>query len=56
MSWIVHPQNVAEPTGAVVTGSIVAGGAEVHIDVAFRVIEWPWRERGPVSLVPSQRR
>jgi len=53
MTWSVHPQNVAEPTGAVVTGSIVAGGAQVHIDVSFRVIEWPWKERGPVSLVPQ---
>lgn len=53
MSWHVHPQNVAEPTSAVVTGSIIAGGAQVHVDVSFRVIEWPWGERGPVSLVPQ---
>lgn len=51
--WLCGQRIVAEPTGATVTGSGIAGGAQVHIDVAFRLVEWPWAEKGPVSLVPQ---
>jgi hypothetical protein len=53
MSWQCGQRIVAEPTGATVSGTSVAGGAQVHIDVAFRLLEWPSRENGPASLVPQ---
>ncbi len=51
MSWHCGQQMVAEPHGATVSGTNMAGGAQVHIDVAFRLVEWPWAGRGPLSLV-----
>lgn len=42
MSWQCG-RIVAEPTGATVSGTIVAGGAQVHIDVAFRLMLLPRR-------------
>lgn len=53
MTWQCGQRIVAEPTGAIVSGTSIAGGAQVHIDVAFRLVEWPWAEKGPVSLVPQ---
>ncbi|KYF63565.1 hypothetical protein BE11_38295 [Sorangium cellulosum] len=53
MSWQCGQRIVAEPTGATVSGTSVAAGAHVHIDVSFRLVEWPWQEKGPVSLVPQ---
>lgn len=53
MTWECGQRSVAAPTGATVRGTRMAGGAQVHIDLAFRLIEWPWAERGPVSLVPQ---
>ena len=53
MSWECGQRIVAEPNGATVSGTSFAGGAQVHIDVAFRLVEWPWKERGPLSLVPQ---
>lgn len=53
MNWYCGQRSVAEPTGATLTGSVAAGGAHVHIDVAFRVVEWPCAEKGLVSLIPQ---
>ncbi|OQX69579.1 MAG: hypothetical protein B6A08_04470 [Sorangiineae bacterium NIC37A_2] len=53
MSWQVGQRIVADATGATVRGSRIAGGAQLHIDVAFRLVEWPWKENGPISLVPQ---
>jgi hypothetical protein len=53
MSWQCEQRIVANPTGATVSGASAAGGAHVYIDVAFGVAEWPWEEKGPVSLVPQ---
>ena len=53
MSWQCGQQIVAEPTSATVSGTGMAGGAQIHIDVAFRLVEWPWEEKGPLSLVPQ---
>lgn len=53
MSWQCGQRIVAETTGATVSGTSIAGGAQVHIDVAFRLVEWPWEEKGPLSLVPQ---
>ncbi len=53
MSWQCGPRIVADPSGATVSGTSMAGGAQVHIDVAFRLVEWPWEEKGPLSLVPQ---
>ena len=52
MSWLCGQRIVADPTNAAVRGTPFAGGACVHIDVSFQVKEWPWKERGPVSLIP----
>ena len=56
MSWQAEQRIVAEPSGATVSGTPIAGGAQVHIDVAFRLVEWPMEEKGPLSLVaqPSE--
>lgn len=51
MSWLVDQRIVAEPTGAMVGGTSAADGCHVHVDIAFRLVEWPWEEKGPVSLV-----
>lgn len=53
MSWQCGQRIVADPAGATVSGISNAGGAQVHIDVAFRLVEWPWEEKGPLSLVPQ---
>jgi len=53
MSWQCGQRIVAEPTGAKVSGISVAAGARVLVDVSFRVVEWPWKENGPLSLVPQ---
>ncbi len=53
MSWQVGQRIVAEATGATVRGSGMAGGARLHIDVTLRLVEWPWKENGPVYLVPQ---
>jgi hypothetical protein len=53
MSWQVGQRIVAEAAEATVRGSSFAGGAQVHIDVAFRLVEWPWETNGPISLVPQ---
>jgi hypothetical protein len=53
MMWICHGREIAGPTGATISGTRIAGGAQVHIDVAFRLVEWPWAEKGPISLVPQ---
>lgn len=53
MSWQVGERVVAEATGATVRGSGMAGGASLHIDVALRLVEWPWKENGSVYLVPQ---
>ncbi len=53
MSWQCGQRIVADPTGATVSGASIAGGAQVHIDVAFQLVEWPWEEKGPLSLVPQ---
>ena len=53
MSWECGQRTVAEPTGATVAGTRIAGGAQVHIDVAFRLVEWPWVEKGPLTLLPQ---
>ncbi len=53
MSWQCGHRIVAEPIGATVSGTSIAGGAQVYIDVAFRLVEWPWEEKGPLSLVPQ---
>lgn len=53
MSWQCGQRIVADPTGATVSGTNMAGGAQVHIDVAFRLVEWPWEGKGPLSLVPQ---
>lgn len=53
MSWQSGQRIVAEPTGAAVTGAPLAGGAQIHVDVAFRLVEWPWKANGPLSLVPQ---
>ncbi len=53
MSWQARQRSVAEPSGATVCGTPMAGGAQVHIDVAFRLVEWPWEANGPISLVPQ---
>lgn len=53
MSWQCGQRIVADPTGATVSGTSMAGGAQVRIDVAFRLVEWPWKENGPLSLVPQ---
>lgn len=53
MRWQCGRQIVAEATGATVGGTNVAGGAQVYIDVALRLVEWPWVEKGPLSLIPQ---
>jgi hypothetical protein len=53
MSWMAGLHIVAEATGATVQGRSIAGGAQLQIDVAFRLVEWPWKESGPISLVPQ---
>jgi hypothetical protein len=53
MSWSCMGRTVGEPTGATLSGTPMAGGAQVHIDVAFRLVEWPWEKNGPISLVPQ---
>lgn len=53
MTWSCMGRSVGEPTGATVSGTPMAGGAQLHIDVAFRLVEWPWKENGPISLVPQ---
>lgn len=53
MSWSCMGRSVGEPTGATFSGAPMAGGAQVHIDVAFRLVEWPWEKNGPISLVPQ---
>jgi hypothetical protein len=53
MSWQVGQRIVADATGATVRRSRIAGSAQLHIDVAFRLVEWPWKENGPISLVPQ---
>ncbi len=39
MSWQCGQQIVEEPTGATDSGTSIAGGAQVHIDVAFQLVE-----------------
>ncbi len=51
MSWIADSRVVADPTGAVVSVMPTLDGAHILIEVAFRLTEWPWDEKGPVSLV-----
>lgn len=53
MSWQCGQRIVAEPTEASVSGTSIAGGAQVHIDVSFRLVEWPWKANGPISLIPQ---
>lgn len=53
MSWQSGQRIVAEPTGAAVSGTSAAGGTQLHFDVSFRVVEWPWELNGPVTLVPQ---
>lgn len=53
MSWQCGQRIVAEPSGCAVSGTSIAGGAQVHVEVAFRLVEWPWEEKGPLSLVPQ---
>jgi hypothetical protein len=53
MSWQVGQRIIAEATGATVQGRSIAGGAQLHIEVAFRVNEWSWEKNGPLSLVPQ---
>lgn len=53
MTWDADSRTVAEPTGASVSGVSAAGGVHVHIDVAFRTVEWPWEQKGPVTLIPQ---
>lgn len=53
MTWSCSGRSVGEPTGATVSGTPMAGGAQVHIDVEFHLVEWPWKENGPISLVPQ---
>lgn len=53
MSWQCGQRIVADPTGATVSGASIAGGAQLHVDVAFRLVEWPWEKKGPLSLVPQ---
>lgn len=53
MSWQSGQRIVAEPSGAIVSGTSTAGGAQIHIDIAFRLVEWPWKDNGPLSLVPQ---
>lgn len=31
----------------------MAGGAQIHVDVEFGLVEWPWENNGPISLVPQ---
>lgn len=53
MTWQVGQRIVAEAIGVTVRGNSIAGGAQLHIDVAFSVNEWSWEKNGPVSLVPQ---
>ena len=53
MSWQCGQRIVADPTWATVSGTRMAGSAQVRRDVAFRLVEWPWEEKGPLSLVPQ---
>jgi hypothetical protein len=53
MTWSCMGRSVGELTGAMVSGTSMAGGAQVHVDVAFRLVEWPWEKYGPISLVPQ---
>lgn len=53
MTWSCMGRSVGEPTGAMVSGAPMAGGAQVHVDVAFRLVEWPLEKNGPISLVPQ---
>lgn len=53
MSWSYLGRSVAEPTGASVSGAPMAGGAQIYVDIEFRLVEWPWKENGPLSLVPQ---
>lgn len=53
MTWTIGSRNVAEPVGATVHGMPMAGGPQIHIDVSLRLVEWPWAERGPISLIPQ---
>jgi hypothetical protein len=49
MSWMAGTRTVADPTGAVVSAMPALDGARILIEVAFRLTEWPWDEKGPVS-------
>ena len=53
MSWTVGSRIVAEPVGAKVHGASMAGGILLHLDVSFRLVGWPWAERGPISVIPQ---
>lgn len=53
MTWIAERRVVAEPTGTTVTATAAPGAVLIHFDVAFRTVEWPWEEKGPVSLIPQ---
>src|SRR5690606_3090260 len=53
MTWSCMGRTVGEPTGATVSGTPMAGGSQIHVDVEFRLVEWPWKENGPISLVPQ---
>ncbi|MDX2054767.1 MAG: hypothetical protein SFV15_20360 [Polyangiaceae bacterium] len=53
MTWDAAGRTVAQPTIATVGGTSIAAGAQVHIDLSFGMVEWPWEEKGPVSLVPQ---
>lgn len=53
MTWQCGQRLVAEPTAATLSGTSMAGGALIHVDVAFRLVEWPWKEKGPLTLIPQ---
>lgn len=53
MNWSTQSRQVAEPTGAEVSGISIPGGVMIRLDVTFRTVEWPWEENGPVSLIPQ---
>jgi hypothetical protein len=52
-TWQCDPRDVAVATGAAVSGASIAGGAQIHIDVTFRLLEWPWERQSGPSLIPQ---